>query len=76
MAIHSQKVDQCIHDSPQVYDLSMGMARAMSPMLLGRTIDLIPHTGVVCEGEWEFEAIYVQIIQHCARPSSGDLRSC
>ena len=34
----------------QVYDLSMGMARAMSPMLLGRSIDLIPHTGIVIEG--------------------------
>ena len=30
-----------------VYDLSQGMAAAMSPMLLGRRIDLVPHTGVV-----------------------------
>ena len=33
-----------------VYDLSMGMARTMSPALLGRTIDLIPHTGIVLQG--------------------------
>lgn len=33
-----------------VYDLSMGMARQMSGMLLGVTIDLIPHTGIVISG--------------------------
>ena len=30
-----------------IYDLSMGAARSMSMMLLGRQIDLIPHTGIV-----------------------------
>jgi hypothetical protein len=33
-----------------VYDLSQGMARQFSPMLLGKSIDLIPHTGIVCFG--------------------------
>jgi PPPDE putative peptidase domain/PUL domain len=33
-----------------VYDLSQGMARQFSPMLLGKTIDLIPHTGIVAFG--------------------------
>ncbi|PFH34147.1 UBA/TS-N domain-containing protein [Besnoitia besnoiti] len=34
----------------RVYDLSRGMARQMSPMLLGRQIDGIWHTGVVVYG--------------------------
>mmetsp|Transcript_10708 Transcript_10708/g.21136 ORF Transcript_10708/g.21136 Transcript_10708/m.21136 type:complete len:527 (-) Transcript_10708:314-1894(-) len=33
-----------------VYDLSHGMARAMSAQILGKQIDLIPHTGVVVYG--------------------------
>jgi hypothetical protein len=35
------------------YDLSNGMARSMSPMLLGRLIESVPHTGVSVFGlEW------------------------
>ena len=34
-----------------VYDLSMGMAKQMSPMLLGRQIEMIPHTGVHVHGK-------------------------
>ncbi|CBZ55121.1 conserved hypothetical protein [Neospora caninum Liverpool] len=34
----------------RVYDLSKGMARQMSPMLLGRQIDGIWHTGIVVYG--------------------------
>jgi len=30
-----------------LYDLSMGMARAMSMAFIGRQLDCIPHTGVV-----------------------------
>lgn len=33
-----------------VYDLSQGMARSLSPMFLGRTIDAIYHTGLVVFG--------------------------
>lgn len=33
-----------------VYDLSQGMARQMSPMLMGKQIDGIWHTGVVING--------------------------
>ena len=33
-----------------VYDISQGLARTLSPMLLGRQLDLIPHTGVVIQG--------------------------
>ena len=33
-----------------VYDLSQGAAAALSPMLLGRRIELVPHTGVVLRG--------------------------
>lgn len=33
-----------------VYDLSQGMARQFSPALLGRVIDGIWHTGIVCFG--------------------------
>lgn len=35
-----------------VYDISQGAARAMSPLasLVGRQVDLIPHTGIVCFG--------------------------
>ncbi|KAH7647171.1 hypothetical protein FG379_002862 [Cryptosporidium bovis] len=34
----------------QVYDLSAGMASQLSPMLLGRTIEAIYHTGVLVYG--------------------------
>ena len=30
-----------------VYDLSMGMARQMSLALIGRHLDIVPHTGIV-----------------------------
>lgn len=33
-----------------VYDLSNGMARQMSRMILGKQIDMIPHTGIVVYG--------------------------
>jgi hypothetical protein len=32
-----------------VYDLSMGMARVMSVSLVGKQVDIVPHTGVVVE---------------------------
>lgn len=34
-----------------VYDLSQGLARQLSPMLLGRTIDAIYHSAVVVAGK-------------------------
>jgi len=37
-----------------VYDISNGMAAQMSPMLLGKKIDLIPHTGIVVFGKEYF----------------------
>lgn len=38
-----------------LYDLSQGMARQMSPALLGKTIDGIWHTGMLFQGrEWYF----------------------
>eukprot|EP00929_Paragymnodinium_shiwhaense_P103228 TRINITY_DN66566_c0_g1_i2.p1 TRINITY_DN66566_c0_g1~~TRINITY_DN66566_c0_g1_i2.p1 ORF type:complete len:467 (-),score=106.11 TRINITY_DN66566_c0_g1_i2:30-1430(-) len=33
-----------------VYDISQGMARAMSLQLVGKQVDVIPHTGIVCFG--------------------------
>merc|ERR1719215_1063504 len=33
-----------------VYDVSQGMAKGMSQMLLGKQIDLVPHTGIVVFG--------------------------
>lgn len=33
-----------------IYDLSNGMAKSMSPFLLGKTIDAIYHTGLVVYG--------------------------
>ena len=39
--------------SPQVsvyvYDLSMGMARAMSMAIVGKQVDIVPHTGIVVD---------------------------
>eukprot|EP00461_Guttulinopsis_vulgaris_P001349 UN01349 len=37
-----------------VYDLSNGMAKAMSPMFLGRQIEAIYHTGIVVYGKEYF----------------------
>ena len=38
-----------------VYDLSNGLARTMSMAVVGRQVDIIPHTGVVIFGkEWFF----------------------
>lgn len=38
-----------------VYDLSQGLARSLSPMLLGKVIEGVWHTGLVCFGrEWYF----------------------
>ena len=34
-----------------VYDLSGGMARAMSMAMVGKQVDIIPHTGVVVFGK-------------------------
>ena len=34
-----------------LYDLSQGMARAMSAQLLGKQLDGIWHTGIVCFGQ-------------------------
>lgn len=33
--------------SIHVYDLSQGMARALSMAIVGKQVDIIPHTGVV-----------------------------
>ena len=39
----------------RVYDLSQGMAAAMSQQLLGQRLDIVPHTGVFVYGkEWFF----------------------
>ncbi|CAD7955992.1 unnamed protein product [Amoebophrya sp. A120] len=37
-----------------VYDISQGMARMMSMPLLGKQVDIIPHTGIVCFGKEYF----------------------
>lgn len=37
-----------------VYDLTQGMARSLSPMLIGRTIEGIWHTGIVVHGKEYF----------------------
>lgn len=37
-----------------VYDISQGMARNMSMMLIGKHVELIPHTGIVCFGKEYF----------------------
>mmetsp|Transcript_25169 Transcript_25169/g.63872 ORF Transcript_25169/g.63872 Transcript_25169/m.63872 type:complete len:407 (-) Transcript_25169:54-1274(-) len=37
-----------------VYDITQGMAARMSPMLLGKTIDIVPHTGIVVFGKEYF----------------------
>ena len=37
-----------------VYDLSKGVARAMSMSIVGKQVDIIPHTGVVCFGQEYF----------------------
>jgi len=37
-----------------IYDLSQGMAKMLSPMLLGRTIDAIYHTAIVVHGREYF----------------------
>jgi len=34
-----------------VYDVTQGMARGMSRMLVGKQIDLVPHTGIVAFGK-------------------------
>ena len=34
-----------------VYDLSNGIARTMSMAVVGKQVDLIPHTGVVIYGK-------------------------
>ena len=47
-----------------VYDISMGAAAGMSQMLLGRRIELIPHTGVVVEGTEYFFGGGIQALPH------------
>ena len=37
-----------------VYDISQGMARAMSAAIVGKQVDIIPHTGIVCWGREYF----------------------
>ena len=37
-----------------VYDLSNGIARAMSMAVVGKQVDMIPHTGVVVHGKEYF----------------------
>ncbi|GIL71498.1 hypothetical protein Vretimale_2636 [Volvox reticuliferus] len=45
-----------------VYDLTNGLARSLSPMLLGQQIDAIYHTGVVVGG---IEYFFGGGVQHC-----------
>lgn len=37
-----------------VYDITQGMAKVLSPGLIGKQIDLVPHTGIVCWGREYF----------------------
>lgn len=37
-----------------VYDITNGMARAMSMMLVGKQVDIVPHTGIVFAGKEYF----------------------
>ncbi|KAK5620132.1 Desumoylating isopeptidase 1 [Crenichthys baileyi] len=49
-----------------IYDLSRGMARQLSPVMLGRQLDGIWHTGVVVHGkEFFFGAVGI----NCCSPS-------
>merc|ERR1711920_844978 len=34
-----------------IYDVTQGMAKGMSQMLVGKQIDLVPHTGIVVFGK-------------------------
>jgi hypothetical protein len=44
-----------------LYDLSMGMARAMSMAFIGKQIDCIPHTGIVVYGHEYFYGGGIQV---------------
>ncbi|RYG52999.1 hypothetical protein EON66_09190, partial [archaeon] len=44
-----------------LYDLSMGMARTMSPLFIGKLIEFIPHTGVVVFGHEYFFSGGIQV---------------
>ena len=37
-----------------VYDISQGMARGMSRAIVGKQVDIIPHTGIVVYGKEVF----------------------
>ncbi len=45
-----------------VYDLTGGMAKAMSPMLLGTTIEAIYHTSIVVAGTEHFFGYVVRML--------------
>jgi hypothetical protein len=44
-------MQQSFKVSVNIYDLSQGMARNLSPMFLGKQIDGIWHTGIVVYGK-------------------------
>eukprot|EP00397_Hematodinium_sp_SG-2012_P052818 GEMP01062686.1.p1 GENE.GEMP01062686.1~~GEMP01062686.1.p1 ORF type:complete len:339 (+),score=62.78 GEMP01062686.1:167-1183(+) len=57
-----------------VYDITNGMARAMSRLLIGKQVDIIPHTGIVFGGKEYFFGGGI-----CASPNPGNcipLRPC
>ena len=54
-----------------VYDLSRGMARAMSQPLLGFAVDIIPHTGLVVYGREYFFSGGIVSEGECLQCASG-----
>ena len=57
-----------------VYDISMGAAAGMSQMLLGRRIEIIPHTGVVLDGTEYFFGGGIQALPHAQVPQMFGLQ--
>ena len=47
-----------------IYDLSRGMARSMSFSLLGKQVDGIWHTGIICYGQEHFFSGGLQSMPH------------
>lgn len=59
-----------------VYDLSQGMARAMSMQFLGVQLDLVPHTGIVVYGQEYFYSGGLQAMPKDAFAHARGLPSC
>ena len=60
----------------RVYDLSLGMAKAMSLQLTGKQFDLIPHTGVEVYGVEYFFGGGVQALPPATVEATFGLKPC